>query len=283
MSTPLDAPRASVIIPAHNEARVIHRCLQSLENSGLHLEVVVAANGCTDNTVDVARSFAGVTVLDLPESSKVAALNSGDAQAVAYPRVYLDADISLSPTALGDLICALDTDRAIAAAPQVHFATDAASWPVRAFYNVFRELPYVRDQLVGLGVYGLSRRGRARFERFPALTSDDLFVQRLFAPDERIVVQSTFEVQVPRTLSNLIAVRVRVAKGNRQLAREGNNSARGDFSPSTGGTVTALLGLVRRRPTTTPSVLVYLAVTLVARARAQRAKAGAWERDASTR
>ena len=41
---------------------------------------------------------------------------------------------------------------------------------VRAFYRVFKELPYVRDGLIGLGVYGISEMGRARFDQFPELT-----------------------------------------------------------------------------------------------------------------
>ncbi|MCH8612361.1 glycosyltransferase [Arsenicicoccus dermatophilus] len=278
-------PRASVIIPAHDEGRVISDCLQALRTAAgeIPLDVVVAANGCTDDTVERARAFPGVRVLDLATPSKVAALNAGDEAARTFPRIYLDADIVLSREALRDMISALDTDRAITSGPTVQFATTGSSWPVRAFYSVFAELPYVQNKLVGLGVYGLNAAGRARFDRFPDLTSDDLFVQRLFSAEERVVVPSTFLVQVPRTLTNLLRVRVRVAKGNRQLAEHGPEAAEGDFTPSTGGTVSAIVRLVRRSPAAIPAVLVYLAVTVVARWRARRASATQWERDTSTR
>ena len=97
MSTPLDAPRASVIIPAHDEGGVIDRCLEALDEDARagRLEVVVAANGCTDDTVERARRHTGVQVLDLPAPSKVQAINAADAVATAFPRIYLDADIVL--------------------------------------------------------------------------------------------------------------------------------------------------------------------------------------------
>lgn len=45
-----DAPIASVLIPAHNEEKVIGPCLDALVSqipTGSRLEIVVAANGCS--------------------------------------------------------------------------------------------------------------------------------------------------------------------------------------------------------------------------------------------
>ncbi|AKT52931.1 glycosyltransferase [Arsenicicoccus sp. oral taxon 190] len=283
-------PAASVIIPAHDEAKVIDRCLQSLQDSGLPLEVVVAANGCTDDTVARARRHTGVTVLDLPTPSKVQAINAADAVATAFPRIYLDADIVLDRGALAAMVEALQTEEPRAAAPQVHFATRGASWPVRAFYDVFSQLPYVQDKLVGLGVYGMSRAGRARFVTFPDLLGDDLFAQRIFSLDEREIVDGTFEVQVPRTLRQLVKVRTRVARGNAQLAEEDpgamvDDGRTTDFSTSTRSTSRALVDLLRRRPTLIPAAVVYVLVTAYARRAASRTSPAAqtWERDTSTR
>src|SRR5262245_58336894 len=48
---------ASVVIPAHNEARVIERGLSSLLEGARpgELEIVVVCNGCTDDTAARAR------------------------------------------------------------------------------------------------------------------------------------------------------------------------------------------------------------------------------------
>ena len=84
-----------MIIPAHNEASVIARTLAPLAAAAASgaLEVIVVCNACTDRTArDLAppRSFAGVTVVEIAEASKTAALNAGDSGgrhlAAALPR-----------------------------------------------------------------------------------------------------------------------------------------------------------------------------------------------------
>src|SRR5690242_8367538 len=74
-------PRASVVIPAHNEEAVIGPCLATLLGSAEpgEFEVIVACNGCRDATAEIARRWAPtVRVLDLPEANKVLALQAGD-------------------------------------------------------------------------------------------------------------------------------------------------------------------------------------------------------------
>lgn len=289
MSEFAPAAAASVVIPAYNEAAVIGRCLSALRAEGLPLEIVVAANGCSDDTAALARAVEGVTVLDIPTGSKSGALNAGDDAARAFPRIYLDADIELSPGALSGLVAALSADEPRVAAPRVLFDTrDASGW-VRAYYRVFEELPYAGDGLVGLGVYGVSGPGRSRFERFPRVQADDLFIQRLFAPEERIRTEGTFTVRVPRKLGALVAVRTRVARGNAELATIDAASAQAAagpraFAATTGGTGRALATLLARHPARLPDVAVYVAVTVVARLRARRsAGSPTWNRDETTR
>jgi glycosyltransferase involved in cell wall biosynthesis len=72
----------SVVVAAHNEAAVIDRCLASLVAPGV--QVIVAANGCTDDTAAIARRTPGVEVVELATPSKIAALNAGDARATGY-------------------------------------------------------------------------------------------------------------------------------------------------------------------------------------------------------
>lgn len=281
--------RASVVIPAHNEESVITRCLQSLadQDGADGLQIVVAANGCTDETVGKARAFSGLrhlTVLDLREPSKSGALNAGDGAASAFPRIYLDADITLAPGAMHAMIDALDVAEPRIAAPGIRFDLSRSSRPVREFFSIFTELPYVKSGLVGLGVYGMSQAGRRRFEAFPTITADDLFAQRMFTPAERVIVDSEFVVCAPRDISNLLKVRTRVARGNAELRTIRDRPQEADFDSSTQGTVGALLGLLKERPVLFPAAMCYLGVTMMARANARRtASAGTWDRDTSTR
>ena len=123
--------------------------------------------------------------------------------------------------------------------------------------------------------------GRARWAEFPSITADDLFVQRLFAPEERVVVRSAhFDVQTPRTLSGLVRVRTRTAQGNAELADHGQEQDA--TARTTASSSRALLGLLARRPTLLPSALVYAGVTAVSRRRAARS-AVTWHRDDTTR
>jgi glycosyltransferase involved in cell wall biosynthesis len=188
----------SVVIPAHNEEKVIGRCLDFVAHLGPgEAEVVVVPNGCTDRTAEVAAAVPGVTVVDLPEGAKWRALNAGDAAATAFPRIYLDADIVLSAETLRALAGALGDGRPRVAAPRVQFRVEGRPYAVRAFYAAYERLPYVRNGLTGLGVFALSEEGRARFGEFPNVTADDLYVQRLFTLPEREVLQDvTFLVEL---------------------------------------------------------------------------------------
>jgi glycosyltransferase involved in cell wall biosynthesis len=275
----------SVVVPAHDEEAVIADRLGGLVASlppGA-VELVVVANGCTDATADVARRIPGSRVVELVEASKTAALNAGDRAATAFPRIYLDADILISGAALTRLAAALTVPRPVVAAPRVSFDSSGSSWAVRRFFAVFERLPYAGRGLVGLGVYGFSEQARRRFGDFPDVVADDLYVQRMFSDDERISVGDSFVVVAPKDLRRLVAVRTRVARGNRQLAERAAEFGLGN--PSTAaGTARQLAGLVIRRPLLLPSALIYLGVTVAARRRARRTPAGAaWERDDSSR
>lgn len=279
------SPSASVIIPAHNEAGVLGRCLEALLRCPLPLEILVAANGCTDATAAVARAYPGVRVIELAEASKTAALNAADAAATAFPRIYLDADIELGPTTVTLLVEALDSPEPTLAHPVVHFATAGCAPLVRAYYAVAEQLDLPSQS----GVYAVNRAGRARFPVFPDVQGDDLFVRRHFTKDE-IAICGRSVVRPPRTLANLVKVRTRVARGNRELARgghpapaAGDTELTADFTPSTRGTLDALGALVRDRPGQFPAVLVYVVVTLLARVRSRANRTAAWPRDTSTR
>ena len=241
----------------------------------------MVANGCSDDTAELARAVPGVTVLELGAASKAVALDAGDRAATAFPRVFLDADIEVSAPTLRALAAALPDDVARLAAPRVAFDDVGADPLVRSFYRAYTRLPYMTAAMTGTGVYAVSRAGRARFDRFPELTADDLFVQRLFSEQERTVLAQTFTVRIPRSFGALVRVRTRVAAGNRQLAaaRPGDDA----FAASTAGTGRALADLVRSQPRLFPDAVVYTGVTALARTRARRAGAGTWQRDETSR
>jgi glycosyltransferase involved in cell wall biosynthesis len=85
----------TVIVPAHDEGRVIGRLLERHVPGAEHgdLEILVVANGCTDNTAEVAAAFGPpVQLLTVPVPSKREALTADNEAATGFPRVYLDAE-----------------------------------------------------------------------------------------------------------------------------------------------------------------------------------------------
>lgn len=278
----------SVIIPAHNEAAVIGRCLSALLDGHRpeELEIVVVCNGCSDETAAVAAGFGvSVRVVETQVASKIHALNLGDREAMSFPRVYLDADVVLPLAALRRLAECLRQGPMIAAGPIPRFETGGCSWPVKAFYRINSLMPAVREGIGGTGAYALSASARARFAEFPEVMGDDAFVRLLFAPTELTAVdQASCTVFVPRTLENLIAIKTRSHLGNYQLRQlypelrhnrpEANNRA--------------LLRLLLK-PWIWPSLAVYFYVKLQARRRArrtfdnQRREHWVWVRDDTSR
>ena len=273
-------PWASVVIPAHNEERVIGRCLAALQ-SGVcpgELEIVVVANGCNDGTERVARSAGpAVRVVSLQEASKTAALDAGDAVASVFPRAYVDADVEVGGHSLRAVVDALEGADFHLAAPQLHLNLVGRPWFVRLFFRAFQALPYGGHDPVANGMYVLSEEGRSRFGRFPEITADDLFVRNLFRPSERRAVPGTaFTVHPPKTLGGLLAIRERAYRGKREYSARGFRSA---AEPTF-----QWPGFLQRLYRDPAAMVVFIAVNVLARARLRvRRSADVWERDDSSR
>lgn len=243
----------SVIIPAHNEATVIERCLRAILDDpgadGQPPEIVVACNGCTDDTAAIARRVApDATVLDIAQGSKIIALNAGNAAASVAPRFFVDADIVVSGQALRAVARELAKDGNIrAAAPALDVDLTGCSWPVRAYYKVWLRQPYVLDGMVGSGIFGLSATGLAEIGQFPDIIADDFYVRSRFAPAQRARIDRDedgkplkFIVFPPRDLRSLVRIESRRRVGDMQLkqAHDTGHTAR----TTTGNTLLAALG-----------------------------------------
>lgn len=209
----------SVIVPAHNEQAVIAGTLSQLQSLTLEgIEVIVSANGCTDETADVARGFAGITVVEVEQASKAAALNAADNVATHWPRLYLDADILITKAAVKHVFSALQTQTVLAARPKRTYDLVGADPWVARYYRARERMAAMDEHLWGAGSYGLSRAGHARLVRFPDLIADDLYVDALFDRSEILVVDTDpVVVRCPRTWKALVSTLSRVQKGKRQL------------------------------------------------------------------
>lgn len=275
----------SVVIPAHDEERVIGRLLRGLAPAADEIDVVVVANGCGDRTAAVARGVdPRIRVVEIAEASKAAALDAGDRAATCFPRAYVDADIEVSAGTLLSLADLLDRGPALVASPEPVLELDGVSGPVAAYYAIWQLSAFRQDGHIGSGVYALSRAGRDRFRHFPRLIGDDRFVQGLFSPRERATVgDRVFTVHPPRTLRALVRRGARIAAGNRQLRAAGLAG----YEPSRAESFGSLLRRVASRPNLWPAFLLYCAVQIRTGQLAEGRLAGEepqlWTRDETSR
>jgi glycosyltransferase involved in cell wall biosynthesis len=251
------------------------------------METLVVCNGCSDDTAQIAAGFGrGVRVIETEVASKTRALNLGDAEAVGAVRVYLDADVVIDTESIRAIAKALTAPDVMAAAPvPINVFKDGGSWSVKAYYQFWMALPYIREGMITAGVYALNERGRARFGPFPDVIADDGYVRLLFANHERVeVAEATSLVFAPTTMLDLLKIKTRARLGMLQL--RGLYPALFEREASSKRYAWALLG-VAVRPSMFATILPYAYVTVLswlgARHKMRRMARYVWERDDSSR
>jgi len=274
----------SVIIPASNEAALIGATLEGLlaqDSEGDRMvEIIVAANACTDATVEVARRFEPriamrgwrLLVLDLAEGGKPNALNRGDAAAAGDIRVFLDADVVMSPPLLRELAEVLDRPAPGYASGRLVVAP-ARSWATRAYAKVWMRVPFTTDCVPGAGLFAVNAAGRARWQAFPEIIADDTFVRLHFTPEERIGAPAAYSWPLVEGFANLVRVRRRQDAGVIEVARLYPALMANEDKPPLG--LARLLRLAAGAPA---SFAVYAAVAVAVRL--TRSKTQAWSRGA---
>lgn len=283
---PRDESAFTVIVPAHNEERLIARTLNAMLDrwpAGRKPQVIVACNGCTDDTAHIARRAAPeAEVIELPQASKASAINAGLERTVAYPVIVVDADVEIDPSSLIALARALREPGVMAASPVSRVRTEQSDWWTRAYYRVWADQPYLRTGVGGTGVYGLSREGAARIGRFPPVKGDDTYVRWFFPPEaqRRVERDGTHEVRsivdAPLRLKNLLACEARWQAGNIELRK---------LMPAPAGAAEVRRAALDWR--SLPARSVYYAVKVIGRLQyllnRLRGTSGQWHRDVSRR
>lgn len=281
----------SVIVPAHNEEAVIGRCLRSIYAGapiGRMPEVIVAANGCSDQTIERAIEAApDAIILDLENASKVAAINQANAIATHVPRLIMDADVEASFASLSATADALLQEGILAASPRMELRLADCSAAVKSYYKVWLSLPYASDGLIGGGVYGLSEEGLQRVTPLPNVIGDDLYVRTRFKRSERANISQDdagSDVRVtmtpPTTAGQLIGIEARRRLGKHEVDR--------DYPTEQSGTINRWQDLAGSlsNGANVFDLCIYVAIKLIAFCRFRlslRQGKRDWTRDSSSR
>ncbi len=216
---------ATVIVPAHNEAGVIENCLNSIIKQEGVDHLIVACNGCTDNTIEIVKQkFPSAICLELKKPSKVNALNEAEIVAkeigLNYPVFYIDADTQLSENCIRQITQELEGSDVLLAAPTPIIDTSKSSWLVKKYYQIWVNLPYIKEGVIATCSYIITKQGRQRFEKFPEIINDDGYVRCHFKNNEISNIAGTeIYIQAPRDIFSLIKIKTRARLGNMELSR----------------------------------------------------------------
>lgn len=277
-----------IIVPAHNEVSLIGPCLSALIEGhdqflDIQVEIIVVANACKDETAKMALELndaahdSGIvlSVIETPIGGKAHALNLAEQNCDADIRAYLDADVICGPGMIEALAAVLTGRDARYASGQIIPSSNGSffSW---CYGQVWKNLPFVKSDVAGCGLYAVNATGRKRWNAFPQIHSDDKFVRLHFTPDERFKVDVEYLWPLPKNLWELIKVRSRWCRGNSELARDFQHLLANDQSQK----IKPLwaLGFVMRHPL---SSLVFTTVYVAAKLRAliySNSATALWER-----
>ncbi len=275
----------SVLIPANNEADRIGACLAAILASPLpqapdkRPEIIVIANGCNDDTATIASDYTDMAVskgwylivLNVQEGGKLNALNIGDECASYDIRIYLDADVIVSPLLIGQLHAVLNADVPVYASGTV-IITQPKTWISRAYKRIYARVPFFTQGVPGCGLFAVNGQGRARWDHFPDIISDDTFVRLQFSPEERISVSATYLWPIVEGFSNLVKVRNRQDAGVMQIVKQYPGLMKNDDKSQVG--FTRVMKMAVKDPI---GFCVYAAVAVAVRLR-NKANSTDWSR-----
>jgi hypothetical protein len=236
------------------------------------LDIIVVANGCTDDTAEVAGAFGHpVRVLNMPRA--IQARGAG-----GRGRSREDLPARLPGRGRRDR-----RRRYLGAAPERQLDLTRSARLVRWYYDIWQRLPGVQRGLFGRGVVAVNEAGHQRIAELPPLLADDLAASLSFSQDERSIVRKAHViVYAPRTVGDLLRRRIRVVTGISQIKRSAGALESSEYT-----CIRDLFAIIARNPLLTSRMVVFLSVTVLARRQGNRAVQWSdyrtWLRDGSSR
>lgn len=204
----------SIIIPAHNEERVLAACLQSIDDivGDRALEVIVVDNASTDRTAQIAAGFSGVRVVSEPQKGLTRARQRGLLEARGTHLAYIDADTQLLPGWTDIVLHSFTAYPHLIALSGPYWFNDLPRWQ-RGLIWVYWALV----TMVAYGVTGYVMVGGNFIARKDALQRIGGFDTRIeFFGEDTNIARRLHEVGMIRFTRKLV-----VRSSSRRLRREG--------------------------------------------------------------
>lgn len=212
-------PRLSMIIAAYNEADVITAKLDNIVAQDYprdRLEIIVASDGSTDATAELAAAYRAVPVrvLRLPRQGKNATLNAAVAAASGEILVFSDADVMLAPDALRRLVAAFaDAEVGAVGGDQRYRTQHGENSGERAYWDVDRWLKLLQSRAGSMtsahgALYAIRRE---LFRPLPPGVTDDFFISvQAVAAGRRLIFEPRALAYTPVAASSRLEFRRKV-------------------------------------------------------------------------
>jgi cellulose synthase/poly-beta-1,6-N-acetylglucosamine synthase-like glycosyltransferase len=146
-------PIVSLIIAAYNEEAVIKAKVENalaLEYPRELLEIIVASDGSTDTTVEIAREAGADLVLELPRSGKVVVQNEAAKSAKGQILAFSDANSTWEPDALTQLLEPFRDERVGYVCGQVTFTGPDGGNLEGAYWRYEMKVRELESELAGI-------------------------------------------------------------------------------------------------------------------------------------
>jgi len=193
--------KTTILIPAQNAASQIAATLAPISGKGF--DIIVIANGCTDDTAQVARDTApDAFVLESPLNHKARALNLGLLGSYGDCIVCLKAGVVASAQTIEKLVQCLTTDRVDLAYGVARFDSTGSTSTVRGLCGAWQRLGSAAG--VGMaGCYGLRRRALEKAGGFPVNLRGDIWLRQHFMASALCVPDAVYDISAARSLGDL--------------------------------------------------------------------------------
>jgi cellulose synthase/poly-beta-1,6-N-acetylglucosamine synthase-like glycosyltransferase len=221
-------PRISILIPAHNEEKIISKTINSLLNIDYpknKLEINVIDDGSSDRTYEIAKSFRSkkIKVYRKENGGKASALNYGLSKVRTNLMLVIDADCFLARDALKKMVAEIQDENTMAVIPYIDVYNpqrflEKIQAVEYSFMNFFRKLT--------ASIYAVFMAPAAvlyktdffrKYGKFDEKTITEDSEMGLRITSHHFNIANVFDAKVftvvPNTLSKLMRQRVRWAYG----------------------------------------------------------------------
>jgi len=222
-------PIVSVIIPVHNGGRFVEEKLESvfaLDYPLGRLEVIVVADGCTDDTEALVRRFQNESLhlISIPHSGKPTALNTGVARASGQILLMTDIRQQLQPESLRTMAACFE-DSEVGVVSGVLVVREGTSRDEADIRLYWRYESWIREKLSEIdSMFGATGPfyaiRRSLFVPLPEdILLDDVYLpMTAFLRGYRLIVEPAARAtEYPMTSAREFGRKVRTLGGNYQI------------------------------------------------------------------